>query len=106
METLHNPSESNLRAALLDHHLQYHSANLMGLAVFGTEDLDTLQSLVEETFLPIPNRNVSLPVWPENPYGENELGERVDIVPLGKLRSMQLIFPLPYVVEHYKSSVS
>ncbi|CAG0887165.1 unnamed protein product [Cyprideis torosa] len=70
------------RKALLDFHDKWYSANIMTLAVFGKEDLDELESEVLKHFSKIVNKNVEKPSWPEHPYGPNEVGKILEIVPL------------------------
>jgi len=92
--------------AVMDFHDKYYSANLMTLAVIAPDNLDYLQTLVEDIFLNIPNKERERPFWPENPYGPNELQTSVEIVPISDLRSMSVTFPIPYTIEQYKTFVS
>jgi len=71
-----------------------------------TENLDELQDLAESTFGTIVNKNVSLPKWPGNPFGPEQLGKRGLAVPIKDWRSLTLTFPIPDFKENYKSAVS
>jgi insulysin len=92
--------------AVMDFHEKYYSSNLMTLAVIAPLSLDELQTIVEEYFLEIPNRNAEMPFWPENPYGPEQLQTKVEIVPVSDLRSISVTFPIPYTVQYYRTSVS
>jgi insulysin len=75
------------------------------LVVLGSETLDELQHLVEELFLDVDNRDVVAPFWDENPYGQNELKTRIEMVPVKDIRHLSVMFPVPDTTPHYKSSV-
>ncbi|CAG0887466.1 unnamed protein product, partial [Cyprideis torosa] len=76
----------------------------MTLAVFGKEDLDELESEVLKHFSKIVNKNVEKPSWPEHPYGPNEVGKILEIVPVRETREMAIIFPIPDQMKFYKTS--
>ena len=57
-ETLSIP---NIYERLREFHNKYYSANIMGLAVLGREDVETLQQWVEEIFSSVPNKNIEKP---------------------------------------------
>jgi len=78
----------------------------MALAVLGAEPLDELQQLAESLFSDVVNINVPLPLWPESPYGDAELQTKIEIVPIKDLRHLSVMFPIPDITQHYKSSVS
>jgi len=90
----------------MSYHRSYYSANLMSVAVLGSETLDELQAVVEEMFLDVENRDVEAPIWTENPYGPNELQTRIEMVPVKDIRHLSVMFPVPDTTVHYKSSVS
>lgn len=78
----------------------------MTLAVLGSESLDDLQATVEEIFTKIPDKNATSSSWQESPYGPDEVQHIVEIVPVGDERKIQILFPVEYVRESYKNSVS
>lgn len=102
------PKEKNVdvRSSLLEFHKNHYSANIMSLAVLGSESLDELQLLVESLFTDVVNSDVAAPIWPENPYGENELQTIVEMVPIKDIRHLSVMFPIPDTTKQYKSSVS
>jgi insulysin len=95
----------DVRGALMDYHNAFYSANLMSLAVLGSETLDELQTIVEEMFVDVENRDVEAPYWSENPYGPNELQTRIEMVPVKDIRQLSVMFPIPDTTPQYKSWV-
>lgn len=95
----------DVRAALMDYHRSFYSANLMSLVVLGSETLDELQKVVEDLFLDVENRDVDMPCWTTNPYGPNELQTRIEVVPVKDIRHLSVMFPIPDTTPNYKSSV-
>jgi insulysin len=95
----------DIRAALFNFHEKYYSSNIMNLVLMGAEGLDELQTMAEDIFLDVPNRNRTMEVWNDNPCGSEELGERLDIVPTGDKRSLNIIFPVDSIGAYYKNSV-
>jgi insulysin len=77
----------------------------MYLSVYGSESLDELEAMVLDLFDQIPNRNKSMQIWEENPV-KASLQERIDMLPLEDTRSLKLVFPIQYIQEIYKTSVS
>ncbi len=112
-DTLWNQPLANgidIRATLLDFHTKHHIPTKMNLAVLGVESLDELQVMVEKFFGEIPSfignatkEDEEMEIEPL--YGEDELEEKIEIVPKGSYRSLQLLFPLDYVEHYYKNTV-
>ena len=92
----------NMRERLLAFHKQYYSANVMKLVVYGFQSLDTLQSWVEEKFHPIENKSLQYPKFPAEPYGPEQLGHFVEVVPVKDMKSVLLSFPMPPTLEHFR----
>ena len=46
----------------------------MGLAVVGNQSLDELESLVQESFINVENKNVTPSIWKDHPYDPAENG--------------------------------
>lgn len=68
--------------------------------------MDELQDVAENLFGTIVNKNVTLPEWPGNPFGPEQVGKRGMAVPIKDWRSMSVTFPIHDVRKHYKSAVS
>jgi insulysin len=96
----------DIRKAVMEFHSKYYSSNIMSLAILGRESLDELQSLAETIFLQVPNRNATMPTWPETPYTKEYMQTKIEIVPIKDIRSISINFPIPYEAIDYKTSVS
>ena len=97
-ETLVNMPKANgvdIREQLLEFHSAYYSANLMRLCVLGREPLDELEALVTELFSAIPNTDAPKPTFTGTPYGAEQLGQTVRVVPIKEMRTLQMNWPLP-----------
>jgi len=93
-------SGRDVREELLKFYDKYYSANMMSLAVIGREDLNTLQSWVEELFSPIPNKDVKPPEesWAGKilPYSREASNVVYNVVPIQDERSLLLTWQIPY----------
>jgi len=84
----------NVRDMLLAFHAKYYSANVMKLVVLGKETIPELQKLVETHFSNVANQHVSVPVFPGEPFGPEQLSKRLSIVPVRDgMRSLDMQFP-------------
>jgi insulysin len=102
LQTTPTANGVNIREQLLEFHKKYYSANVMKLVVYGSQSLDTLQAWIEEKFSPIENKSLAYPQFPSDPYGPDELGSFVEIVPVKDMKSVLLYFPMPPVNEHFR----
>ncbi|KAF4527050.1 hypothetical protein B566_EDAN001599 [Ephemera danica] len=94
----------NPREQLLKFHDTWYSSNIMSLSILGKEDLDTLQSMAEELFSGVCNKQVVAPEWPDHPFGPEQLRLRGLVVPVKDLRSLNLTFPIPDLRKQYKTA--
>lgn len=93
------------REALLKFHKQWYSSNIMSLCIVGKESLDEMESYLGTLgFDAIENKNVKPKEWHENPYGDEQLRKRVEIVPIKDTRSLMIRFPIPDLHDEYKSN--
>jgi hypothetical protein len=70
MDTLHVRPEENgvdTRSELIKFYDEHYSANIMHLVVYGKENLDKTQGLVEALFQGIRNTNQGIPRFPGQP---------------------------------------
>ncbi|CAG0887164.1 unnamed protein product [Cyprideis torosa] len=107
IDTLWNiPQQQGIdtREAVIKFHSKWYSANIMSLAVYGQEGLDELEEEVINTFCDIVNKNVQKPSWPDHPYGPDEVGKILEIVPVRDTRTLSIIFPIPDQIEYYKNA--
>ncbi|CAG9536896.1 unnamed protein product [Cercopithifilaria johnstoni] len=102
VEALKNGIEP--RKALLKFHKTYYSSDIMSFAILGKESLDQLEQMVASlSFGDIEKKNVSRKTWNEGPYGEEQLGVKVELVPVKDLRYLTLTFPIRDYRDDYRS---
>mmetsp|Transcript_23631 Transcript_23631/g.37719 ORF Transcript_23631/g.37719 Transcript_23631/m.37719 type:complete len:1069 (+) Transcript_23631:271-3477(+) len=95
----------DVRSRLLEFHEQYYSANQMKLVVVGRDSLDQLQAWVEKYFSDVQNTGIGIPTYgpmATTPFSENEIGRRIDVVPVKELRSIELTWALDSMLQKYK----
>ncbi|KAI1307266.1 Insulin-degrading enzyme [Halotydeus destructor] len=99
------PAENGIdvRAALLDFHKRWYSANIMSLVVLGKESMEDLVDIVVTKFVDIKNNQVTVPVWNDHPYRDEDLRKEINAVPVKDARSLTLRFPIPDLHQYYKS---
>jgi len=103
LETLADREGSKIRDDLLEFYNTHYSANLMTLAVVGRQPLPVLRQWVEEKFSAVPDRQ-SIKFVPESRiYLQDRLPVRLDVKPLKDMRSVEYAFPIPAVLQHYKT---
>lgn len=68
--------------------------------------MDQLETMVIEKFSEIENKNVKVPEWPRHPYGEEQYGQKLKIVPIKDIRSLTISFTTDDLTQYYKSAVS
>jgi insulysin len=102
-ETLASPPGQPVREDLLEFYRRYYSANLMSLTVLGSEDLDSLQSLVESIFAAVPNHQTHIADIEAPLYLPDSLPMMLHIQPEASQRRFQLSFPMPDYSGRYHS---
>ena len=100
-ETLANRPDDQVRDALLEFYARYYSANLMGLVVLGSQDLDALEEMVTTIFSPVPNRNVTMPDIEEPLLTDEQLPLLVYIQPQATARTLTVSFAMPDYTARY-----
>lgn len=102
LESLSNTDDSEIRDELIRFHKRYYSANLMTLAVLGTESLNTLEQRVREQFSAIPDRNAA-PFLDTAPLlADATLPAQLNIETLRESRQLSLDFAVPGFREHWQ----
>lgn len=94
----------NLRSRLLEFHEKYYSANIMTLCILGKDSLDELENMVVDLFSEVQNKEIEIPVWPEHPFKDEHFRTTWYIVPIKDTRNLDILFPLPDMQQHYRSS--
>lgn len=85
-----------IRDEFIGFYKRHYSANRMKLVVLGKEDLDTLQSWVEELFTDVPDQNLPQNRWDGIPLlSQKEVGKEIFIKPVMERRQMELQMNFP-----------
>ena len=103
LDTLADRENSKVRDDLIEFYNTHYSANLMTLAVVGRQPLPVLRQWVEEKFSAIPNHGAERFVPESTQYLAGELPSRLLVLPLKDTRSVEYAFPIPPLLEHYKT---
>jgi insulysin len=102
------PNESGVdtRAALLDFHRKYYSANLMRLCITSPHALSVMQKWAVELFTPIANTNAPLPAIEyaqSQPLTQAEMRRVLHVVPIKDVRQLALSWLVPSLQSGYRS---
>lgn len=103
--TLHeSPKEKSIdvRAALLDFHKTYYSANIMKLSVIGREPLDTLEKWVTDKFTGVRCTKREPPVFGPQPFHAESLQRVYRVVPVKDERELYISWALPPVRKFFR----
>lgn len=103
--TLPKEKKIDIISALMEYHSKFYSANIMTLAVLGSENLDELEEMVKPLFSQVKNKDVELSVWNSTPFGPNEVGVLIRVLPIKDIRQMSIVFPFPDTTSSYKAAV-
>ncbi|PFX29777.1 insulin-degrading enzyme-like [Stylophora pistillata] len=93
----------SVRDELLKFHNSYYSANIMALAVLGRDSLDDLTNLVIKLFSGAEDKNVTIPEFPDHPYGDEQVQVELKVVPIKDIKHLNISFPIPDVNQYYES---
>ncbi|XP_056865432.1 insulin-degrading enzyme-like 2 isoform X1 [Raphanus sativus] len=107
MDTLHVRPEAkgiDTRSELIKFYDKHYSASIMHLVVYGKENLDKTQGLVEETFQEIPNTNKSIPIFPGQPCSLDHLQVLVKSVPIRQGHKLTVSWPIAPSIHHYEEA--
>ncbi|NIR31231.1 MAG: insulinase family protein [Gammaproteobacteria bacterium] len=103
LETLSDRPGNDVRDDLIAFYRGHYSANVMALAVLGREPLDVLEGWVREKFAGVENRGATAPDIDEPLFEEGRLPLRLNVVPVKETRELSLTFPIPPLLEHYRT---
>ena len=103
LDTLNNDDGKSLWRDLKTFHDTYYVAPSMGVVVYGRETIDQLEAWVKESFADVPDgggvkpdTHIGVP-----PYAADQLGVRINIVPLKETRALSLSFPMESLHPYY-----
>lgn len=110
-ETLRDAPEKqgiDVRAALLDFHDRYYSANLMTLVIVGRESPEELLALAHRHFAAVADRAAVVAKDAEiaqgiEPFPPDRRGRLIRVVPINDVRSASFQFVLPGQRPHWRS---
>ncbi|XP_020881483.1 insulin-degrading enzyme-like 2 isoform X2 [Arabidopsis lyrata subsp. lyrata] len=107
MDTLHVRPQANgvdTRSELIKFYDEHYSANIMHLVVYGKENLDKTQGLVEELFQGIRNTNQGIPRFPGQPCTLDHLQVLVKAVPIMQGHELSVSWPVTPSIYHYEEA--
>ncbi|KAL0714663.1 hypothetical protein Bca4012_021642 [Brassica carinata] len=107
MDTLHVQPEAkgiDTRSELIKFYDKHYSANIMNLVVYGKENLDKTQCLVEGMFQEIRNTDKSVPRFPGQPCTPDHLQVLVKAVPIKKGHKLTVSWPITPSIHHYEEA--
>ncbi|ESQ44327.1 hypothetical protein EUTSA_v10005770mg [Eutrema salsugineum] len=107
MDTLHvRPQAKGIdtRSELINFYDEHYSANIMNLVVYGKENLDKTQGLVEEMFQEIRNTNKGIPRFSGQPCTLDHLQVLVKAVPIRQGHKLTVSWPVTPSIHHYEEA--
>ncbi|XP_008222126.1 PREDICTED: insulin-degrading enzyme-like 1, peroxisomal [Prunus mume] len=90
------------RSELIKFYEEYYSANVMRLAIYGKENLDKIQGLVEDKFKEIRNIDRNCPRFAGEPCTSEHLQILVRAVPIKEGHALRVAWPITPEIHHYK----
>jgi len=103
LETLADRAGATVRDDLLAFYKRHYSANMMRLAVYGSQDLDTLQALVVPLFQQLPNNNFQHQAIEAPLFSADTLPMFVTVKPQASQRQLEISFPTRDYRGNYQS---
>lgn len=104
LETLSNDSNDSLKTDVIDFYQAQYSANRMKLVILGKESIDQLKSLALKYFSAIENRRLPDFKIEQPQFAAGDLPKEIQIKTLKDLRTVNLSFPTPALLPHWKSN--
>lgn len=101
LDTLNN-HDGKLWEDLRGFYDHYYVASNMSVVIYGREPLETLESWAKESFAAVPAGDKPDLSIGKPPYSAEELGVRINVVPLKETRVLSLSFPLESVQAYYQ----
>ncbi|KAI8562238.1 hypothetical protein RHMOL_Rhmol03G0019100 [Rhododendron molle] len=94
------------RLELLSFYEEHYSANIMHLVVYAKENLDKIESLVENIFQEIPNKERSSLHCTGQPCTSEHLQILVKAIPIKQGHELRVVWPATPDIQHYKEGAS
>lgn len=102
LKTIPTKKNIDIRELLLRFHDEYYSADIMSVAVLSRETINELEKIVVPLFADVINKKVTVPVYKDHPYGEDQLGMQIKIACVKEMKVLKLMFPIPDFKDYYK----
>ncbi|MGI9279721.1 MAG: insulinase family protein [Endozoicomonas sp.] len=102
LETLSNEDGKSLWNDLKSFYDQYYVAENIGVVIYGKESTDVLEQWLKESFAGVPEGKSPDTHIGLSPYTPEQLGVRINLVPLKDTRVLSLSFPVPGQHENYR----
>ncbi|KAK4783649.1 hypothetical protein SAY86_008023 [Trapa natans] len=90
------------RAELIKFYQENYSANLMHLVVYSKDNLDKIQSMVEEKFSDVQNTDKNCSHFSGQPCTSEHLQILVKTVPIKQGHKLRVMWPITPEIRHYK----
>ncbi|WP_461535531.1 insulinase family protein [Spongorhabdus nitratireducens] len=102
LETLDNSDGDVLWQDLVEFYKKYYVGPNISVVVYGKENMGTLEQWAREAFQDVPagtkaNQKIGIPL-----YTKEQLGVRINLIPLKEKRELTLDFPMPSVMHYYE----
>jgi secreted Zn-dependent insulinase-like peptidase len=102
LETLADREERPVWDDLRAFYAEQYSASRMVVSVLGREDLDTLEAWVRARFEQVPTTGEGAPVQTVPAYRDDQLGVRINVIPVADERYVQVELPVPSATPHFR----
>ncbi|MDP0563333.1 MAG: insulinase family protein [Candidatus Endonucleobacter sp. (ex Gigantidas childressi)] len=102
LETLSNDDGVSLWKDLKLFYDNYYVASNIRAVVYGKESIGILEQWVKQSFDGVPSKVSKDKTIGIKPYTNNELGVRINLVPLKEARSLSLYFPMESVQPYFR----
>ncbi len=103
LDTLADRPDASVRDDMIAFYDRHYSANVMRLAVLGSQSLDELEALVRPLFSQVPNRDYRRPEIAAPLFAPEQLPLFVQVEPLATQRQMTVSFPIPDYRDQYRA---
>ena len=77
----------------------------MQLVIYGTEDIDTLNSYAEDIFSDIENKKISRPMFQNTSFPNPYNGKIVYYVPVADTNSLSIVWQVNPLINKYREQV-
>ncbi|CAG9319174.1 unnamed protein product [Blepharisma stoltei] len=100
METLNKP---DIYDQVREFYNTKYSSNIMGIVLYGKENIQTLENWVRQSFTAVVDKNLVPEVDMRMPYDETVSGILVKVVPVQDVKHIRFFWSWPPTIIHYKS---